>query len=208
VGIVVLAWLAVGAARAPADVSCSYDAGTRTATINLFGTITVLQRDGQRIMFDGAQCGSATMGNTSTIDVEGSVVPDEFVLSETQGRFFGIHFDLHLSDADYLDIYRGDTNDVITIGDQGVSLDNDDTLDMAYVGGGQPVVHTSTGGGSDHVSGQGGHGTGGPTSVPLSIVLNVGGDVVRGGNGRDTIARFELGSAPTADRRPHLRRGR
>jgi Ca2+-binding RTX toxin-like protein len=200
VGTVVLAWLAVGTARAPADVSCSYDGGTRTATISLLGGIGYLLRDGQKIMFEGAQCGSATMGNTDTIDVEGSIVPDELDLSESQGRFAGIHFDLHLSDSDYLDIFRGDTNDVITVGDQGVSLDNDNTLDMAYVGGGQPIVHINTAGGSDRISGQGGHGTGGPTSVPLSIVLYMGGDVVHGGNGPDQIARFELGSAPTADR--------
>jgi hypothetical protein len=159
----------------------------------------VLQRDGQKIMFDGVQCGSATMGNTDTIDVEGSVLQDALVVSETQGRFFGIHFDLHLSDVDSLYIFRGDTNDVITVGDQGVSLDSDNTLDMAYVGGGQPVVNIDTGGGSDHISGQGGHGTGGPTSVPLSITMNAGGDVVHGGNGPDVIARFS-GPAPAADR--------
>ena len=200
VGIVVLALLSVGTGSAPADVSCSYDGGTRTATVDLAGSFGVLNRDGQKIMFNGAQCGSAAMGNTDTIDVVGSVAPDELDLSESQGRFAGIHFDLHLNEADTLDIFRGDTNDVITVGDLGVSLDADNTLDMAYVGGGQPTVHIDTAGGSDRISGQGGHGTGGPTSVPLSIVLDMGGDVVHGGNGPDQIARQQIGSTATADR--------
>ena len=99
VGIVVLALLSVGTARAPADTGCSYDGGTRTATVNLMGTFGLLQRDGQKIMLDDAQCGTATMGNTDTIDVEGSVAPDELDLTESPGRFAGIHFDLHLNAA-------------------------------------------------------------------------------------------------------------
>jgi hypothetical protein len=200
VGVVVLAWLGVDAGSAAAAAGCTYDAGTRTATISLAGTTGVLQRDGQKIMFNSAQCGAATMGNTVTIEVNGSADADDLVLDETSGRFFGIHFDLGLTDADYLDIYRGNTNDMITIGDHGVSLDSDDTLDMAYVGGGQPIVHTNTAGGSDRISGQGGHGTGGPTKVPLEIWVYTGGDVVHGGNGPDQIVRFYVGSTLTADR--------
>src|SRR5436305_3112634 len=88
-GMIALAWLAVGAGRAPADVGCSYDAVTRTVTLSLLGTISDLTRQGQAIYSLDAPCGDATVGNTDEVDVEGSVVPDEFVLNETGGRFAG-----------------------------------------------------------------------------------------------------------------------
>jgi hypothetical protein len=142
-GTVALAWCAMGAVGAPADVGCAYDAGTRTVTVTLLGGFTDLDRQGQSIYSLQQPCGSATVGNTDRVDVEGSVVPEEFLLNETHGRFAGIHFDLHLTEADYLDVFRGDTNDTITIGTLGVSLDNDTTLDMTYLGG-QPTVHLNT----------------------------------------------------------------
>ena len=194
-----LAGLAVGASRAPAAVTCSYDAGSRTATVSLLGENARLIRDGQRIMLNGQQCGTATVGNTDTINVDGSVVLDEFDLWLTQGRFPGIQFNLDLSSTDYVYVFSGDTNDTITVGDQGISLDTDNALDMTYLDG-QPHVNLNTAAGSDHISGMGGHGTGNPTDLGMTIVFNVGGDVVHGGNGPDLIAPQLFGSAPVSDR--------
>ena len=177
-------------------MTCTYDPGTRTASLHLDNTITVLERDGTALLAAGNACDGATVGNTDTMNVDGA---GELVLQEVSYRFGDITFHLDLTAPSWFDVYRGDSNDTITVGTNGVSLDRDDTLDVAIVGA-WPHVHVDTAAGRDRLSAQGGHGTGDPTDQPVDFRLIGGGDVLRGGGGSDLLLRSFPRASEPADR--------
>jgi Ca2+-binding RTX toxin-like protein len=187
VAVVLLATaaLAVQPGTSDAAVTCTYDAGSRTVNLRLEGTITVLERDGKTLLAAGVPCDDATVDNTDTVDVDGS---GELVLQEVQYRFGDIAFTLDLTAPSWFDVYRGDTDDTITVGTNGVSLDRDDSLDVVIVGA-WPQIHVDSAAGSDRLSAQGGHGTGEPTDQRVDFRLIGGGDVLRGGGGDDYLLR-------------------
>jgi|SRR3954447_171826 hypothetical protein len=190
-GVVVMVMLLLTVADgdwASAEVTCSYDAASRSVTVQLAGTITVIERVGAGIEASGQPCGGATLANTDSIVVNGTDQSDELLLNESVARFAGVLFELHMSEFDYLDIYRGDGNDTITIGQDGIALDADGVADMRFLDG-WPRLHIDTASGSDRVSGQGGNGTGAATFRPLDIRAVGGGDVIHGGEGNDMVFR-------------------
>jgi Ca2+-binding RTX toxin-like protein len=177
--------LSVQPAAAGAAVTCTYDAGSRTANLHLEGTITVLERDGKALVAAGTPCDGATVANTDLVAVDGA---GELVLQEVESRFTGLRFRLDLTAPSWFDVYRGNTDDTITVGTNGVSLNRDDTLDVAIVGA-WPQIHVDTAAGRDRLSAQGGHGTGDPTDHSVDFRLIGGGDVLRGGGGNDLLLR-------------------
>jgi len=188
--------LAMQPASAGAAVTCTYDAGARTVSLHLDNTITVFERDGKALLAAGSPCGGATVSNTDLVDVDGA---GELVLQETTARFTGIRFRLDLTAPSWFDVYRGDSNDTITVGTNGVSLDRDDTLDVAIVGA-WPHIHADTAAGRDRLSAQGSHGTGDPTDQSVDFRLIGGGDVLRGGSGPDLLLRSFPRASEPADR--------
>ncbi len=176
-----------GAGSADASTTCTFDLATHTMHLTLDNTSTVLEHHGGQILAAGQPCGAASIADTEIVSVDGA---GELVLLETSGRFRGVHFELQLSAPSYLTIERGNGDDVITFGSDGIALDGAGG-ERGTVTGAWPAIHVFSEGGSDRISGQGGHGTGGPTSAPLSILTFGGGDVLRGGNGNDRIDRFQ-----------------
>src|SRR4249920_1502748 len=85
-GVVALVMaLAPTASADPVPTSCTFDAGTATVTATIgSGADPTLERSGDAIDFDGAQCGTATVTNTDTIDV---TAPD---LTTTEGLTISI----------------------------------------------------------------------------------------------------------------------
>jgi Ca2+-binding RTX toxin-like protein len=196
VALLAASTFAVQPATAGAAVTCTYDAGSRTVSLHLDGTITVFERDGKALLAAGSPCAGATVGNTDMVDVDGA---GELALQETTARFGDIRFRLDLTAPSYLDVFRGDTNDTVTVGTGGVSLNRDDTVDVAVVGA-WPRVYVSTAAGRDRLSAQGGRGTGGPTDQPVDFRVIGGGDVLRGGGGPDLLLRMFPRASDPPDR--------
>src|SRR3954467_9129598 len=95
-GVVVMVMLLLTVADgdwASAEVTCSYDAASRSVTVQLAGTITVIERVGAGIEASGQPCGGATLANTDSIVVNGTDQPDELLLNESVARFAGVLFD-------------------------------------------------------------------------------------------------------------------
>ena len=104
VALLAAAALAAQTATAGAAVTCTYDAGTRTANLHLDNTITVLERDGKALLAAGNPCDGATVANTDTMNVDGA---GQLVLQEVSYRFGDIRFNLDLTAPSWFDVYRG-----------------------------------------------------------------------------------------------------
>jgi Ca2+-binding RTX toxin-like protein len=222
-GVLVLGLVAAsGAAGSPSIEQCTYDAGTKTVTLDLSvgpshsgEFLRAGTAPGSALIFyDGSShpCGDATDQNTVEVQVLGGPEVNHFTISERpihhQGHddrpLGGIHFDVQLGgqnefDSDVLGIegtkFAG--NDM-AVGTNGVSFEGTHTLDVTLH---DPVSLIVLSGGrpADLITGQGGFGTGTPTSTALSVGGKGGPDDLTGGLGDD-----RLGALP---HRPSIVRG-
>lgn len=212
----------VGAITASAAVSCTFTSGTRTVELNYIDTNDhVLAIDpgpgpttGQ-LLLDGVagQCGSATVSNTTTINVHGATGPafdDSLEINIGGGSFGTINWDIDLGSGatDVLVVCNDDAfvtaltcdgsgteraADVV-FGSSGIDLNNDGDLDVAAFLGVEEFGAAGADAFDDSISGLGSAVTGGHfagsffvTALGFGINGFDGDDTLIGGNGADTI---------------------
>ena len=170
--------------------TCTYDPSTGTVSIQFaapdiasVGTTA----DGY-IQVSDQHCSGATVSNTSTIDITGSSGDDDADIKLAGGDFPGIVFHVDLgAGSDRLRVFGGPGADDIVVGQDGINLAaaTSSTVDVTLAGVEKILINGDPG--PDYLSGAGGDGTGGPTSIPLVMYGGGGDDTVIGGSGNDFL---------------------
>jgi hypothetical protein len=181
---------------------CVFDPNTATVTIHIAqGKPLWLIVNGTGLDWglpsDHAPCGPATVYNTDTVEVYGTISSKEFLTVDQQLARLSpgataepsgsseIEVHAHLGgNNDQLNVLMGAEDDHMSAGDAGLAWNADDDADITYEGNVQIDLEGLDG--NDLITGEGGSGTGGPS--PETLNLN-------GQFGNDTI----IGS-PTSDR--------
>jgi hypothetical protein len=189
-------------AEASAVGDCVFDPDTATVTIHIARNKPLwLIVNGTGLDWglpsDHAPCGLATVYNTDTVEVYGTTTSKEFfAVDQSTARLSPgatpeasgvseIEVHAHLGgNNDQLNVLMGAEEDAMSAGDAGLAWNGDDDADITYEGNVQIDLEGQDG--NDLITGEGGHGTGGPS--PETLNLN-------GQGGNDTI----IGS-PTSDR--------
>src|SRR4051812_47481028 len=165
---VVVGAVAFGATPAAAAVTCTYDSGSRTATIAMgAGGSVKVALNGTALDVNGAQCQTATVTNTDTVVVNGSTGSESVTLDLGGGAFTNGNGDIAFTLAMGTNGPAGDSftiegaagADNIVFGANGIDLTNDASADVAPGGVENFTVHGGTG--ADKVSGAGSAATGG-----------------------------------------------
>jgi Ca2+-binding RTX toxin-like protein len=187
------------AGPAEAFVTCSYNAGSHTLTVNMpaSGDHADIARSGQSIVVNTLSCaGGPTLTNTDTVNVIGASGSDQIPEIDLAGGSFArpagdVKFTVVLG-GDYFDrliITGGGSGTAVTIGSSGVNLDRgdgDSDVSLFGVGG----IEFDGGAGNDTATGAGGDGTGAVYPNNMKIFSAAGADVLVGGAGSD---RFDGG---------------
>jgi Ca2+-binding RTX toxin-like protein len=191
---VVIGAVPFGAAPAAAAVSCTYDGGTRTATIAMgVGDTATIVLNGTALDVKGAQCQTATLTNTDTVVVNGSTGSESVTLDLGGGAFTNANGDIAFTLAMGANGPAGDSftidgaagADDIVLGANGIDLTNDASADVAP--GGVENFTVNAGTGADKVSGGGSGATGGAFPTALAVNGGAGDDTLTGGSAGDTF---------------------
>jgi hypothetical protein len=205
--------LAVGgteafAARSSSGTTCVYDPFSHVVDVQVAPNYGVqMQVADGAITFDFELCEAATVVNTALIRVRGSADAAEGVTAGAVEDFApGFGAERGLSEIEWDIDLGGNTSGVggegivlgtsanaglLVFGERGAAVNRDADLDLAV----RNVDDVSLNGGSPAgsppllLSGRGGHGTGGPTSVPLTLIGSFEApNVMKGGLGNDRLA--------------------
>jgi Ca2+-binding RTX toxin-like protein len=190
---VVLAGLA-GAASASAAVSCTFAAGTATIGLPANGdAATLSQTAAGAITVNGAACGAATRANTTSVLVDGALGSQSLTVSLANNNFNNptgteplINARLG-SGSDTIQVDGAAAADNIRFGTLGANFNADSDLDLVS----SSVENFTFRGllGNDVLSGNGGAGTGSPTTKGnVHWLGGAGGDTLTGGDGPDDLA--------------------
>ena len=198
------------------EVACSYDGASHTVIIQAPPTEIEfadyrLEVVDERIEFDRAPCGEATVTNTDTILFSG--LPPGGIASE----YIAVHLpfapgfspepegvaEIEIvldfpAGFGYVDVVGTDGPDSITLGTLGYNVNGDDDLDIQISGVTEYDIEGMAG--PDRISTAGGRGTGAPVSVQHYLSLRVYGfegrdrliggpqrSLLSGGRGRDVV---------------------
>lgn len=185
----------------PPSSGCSYDAGTKTATVALApgqeGTL-VVSAGAIHFGLTPSACGAATTANTDTITVNGAAGSVETLTIDQSGGAFApgataetgsseIEISVLLGDATDRVIVKGTAGaDSLSIGTAGIAVTPDADVDMTFAP--LPAVIEVLGlAGPNTITGRGGAGSGG--DFPNKLILRAGdsGDTLTGGAGSDEV---------------------
>jgi Ca2+-binding RTX toxin-like protein len=204
--LVLLAAVAASVPAPPAQAAptCTYTGkpGVVTVTISDPDTVADLIRSGTSIglLIGGGftPCGAATVDNTESIavqDVSGGRTGFQAFL---EGGPFApgatdegdgtseIEFTVDLgTDGDNFVVVGGSGPERIRIGTLGVNLNGDTDLDVTMVGVERVIAYGRDG--DDELTGTGGSGTGGVTTLALTLGGDRGNDLMEGGDGPDLL---------------------
>jgi Ca2+-binding RTX toxin-like protein len=185
---------AIGAPNASAAPNCSYAGGTANVALSDGESAWFKRGPSGELLFNGAQCGSATIENTNLVQVTGSPGSNYATIDLSGGplwnKIFGqinqiheVHFNIDLGDGwDTMGI-KGDpmAPNHIVAGANGVDLNPDQLWSGVDVVPTGVAKLTITGGdGNDTLSASGNAITGGPLTVPNPALI--------GGVGNDTLS--------------------
>jgi Ca2+-binding RTX toxin-like protein len=171
-------------------------AGSETATVvQQDGELQLLDPAGQRACLDGTATVVATVYNTDRVQIvsDGNVgivpatgpfapgfTPDPGGLAAIE---FTVAFTLPGSS---LEVAGTPGNDRLTVGSNGLDVDNDKDVDVQVFGEGTRWI-VDGGDGNDVLSAQGGHGTGDALTTPVTFTGGAGDDRLTGGRGDDIL---------------------
>jgi Ca2+-binding RTX toxin-like protein len=156
-GLLTLAGVLFATSTASADVRCRYKADTQTILVTVLGD----NPDGSISKL--RLCGPADAQNVVIRSARNFQTGADHVLIEAPEQYVGKHFTVDLFNG-WLFLVGDGTNPVdYTIGQDGVNFGNGDGVDLSFA---QPIgnlfVWANAGGGT--ISGQGGAGTGDPST--------------------------------------------
>jgi hypothetical protein len=185
----------VGAQTASAAVACTYSAGVVSVTLSAAAdTATFDQGTSGQIRVNAAQCLTATVSNTTTINVTGSAGDQTVVIDLATGSWGAINwtsFDLGDGTGDALDVTNaGNTGAVVQDwGASGIDLNGDGDLDITGPANVE-VFSAEAGDGCDTINAAGSTITG--TAFTHKITITGGAcattyDTLAGGTGNDVI---------------------
>ncbi|HEY7755960.1 MAG TPA: hypothetical protein VID69_07020 [Actinomycetota bacterium] len=170
--VAVLLAAAIAFAAPASAATCTFDAATHIATVDLpSGDSAVIARTGDAITVDAVPCAEATVNNTDTIVVNSSGTPAELVIDLSGGPFEPgataeddedpeIEFTVNLTGG-LLRIRGSSGDDHIVSGANGINLNAAETnadVDVTIVG--SPELAMDGAAGDDILSIGGGSGTG------------------------------------------------
>ena len=208
-----LALLGVQSAHALASPLCTFDGKTGTVRVAVNGAVTLSRALDGHILVGGGTCvdpvlvplikldPAATISNTRTVNVVGSVNNDTFTINvvrplanPTTGNEIRINVDLVLG-TDTLVVVGGasadkfligtSTGGAFPVGTRLINLNGDGDAEVTSV---NVERHTLNGGaGPDRISGSGGPSVGGPFVLPLTLVGGLGDDQLTGGDANDSL---------------------
>src|SRR6266508_1344598 len=178
-----------------ATVTVAIDSGN-SAVVGIDASVTP-----NEIIFDpdatiagAAQCGTATVANTTLISVTGSTGNETFVIDLSGGAFpAAINFQIDMAaGTDTLTINCSTGADTIEFGVDGVDLDNDDAEDVTDatppgVPAGVENFTVNAAAGNDTVTGSGSTGLGAAFTSGVTFNGDAGTDTIGGGSGTDTL---------------------
>jgi len=212
-GLTLIAVTFVGApaGHAAASPLCTFGGNTVRVTAN--GAVTLSRNARGQLLVNGGTCvdpdlinlikvdPAATISNTATVKVTGSVGADTFTINTalplahpSTGKEIRINVDLGLG-TDTLVVVGGASADTIFIGTSTggaflagtrlINLNGDGDAEVTSV---NIERHTLNGGaGPDRISGAGHPSVGGPFLLPLTLVGGLGDDQLTGGNANDLL---------------------
>ena len=181
--------------------SCVYDAGSASvsASITPGGEATLDVVSGV-IRFGAVPtpCGGATVSNTDTISIAGTVGTTERLIFDQRTGLYApgltpefntpeIEIDTVLGDtSDTVVLYLTEGDDTVAPGQNGLSLNTDGDLDVTFSPGVFPMEIYALGG-NDVVNARGSGGSGLAFLGPVTIEGGEGDDLIRGAHGADTL---------------------
>jgi Ca2+-binding RTX toxin-like protein len=185
---------AIGAPKASAAPTCVFAGGTATVSFSDGESAWFKRGPSDELLFNGAQCGSATIENTNLVQVTGSPGYNSAMIDLTGGPFknkiFGqinqiheVHFNIDLGDGWDVMSIKGDPTapNHIVAGANGIDLNPDDLFSgVDVVPTGVSKLSIMGGDGNDTLSASGNAVTGGPMTVPNPTLY--------GGVGNDTLS--------------------
>jgi len=191
---------------AHAAVTCSYSSGSQTVDVELSADLdwvfirvepggTAIQTAAAETSgFPGtfSNCGSATVGNTTLIDVDDTSSAGRVTVEIWDGADFGsVDFDINFGDGDFdiLNLEGSSEPDEYRLGGAGVANFNASDGDADITGlTGVEFIQVFGNEGADTLKGSGGGGTGGSATVGLFLVGGSGSDNLTGGLADDHLS--------------------
>jgi Ca2+-binding RTX toxin-like protein len=198
VAAAVLVVAAVGLAAPASAATCTFDAATHVATVDLpSGDSAVISRSGDAITVDAVPCAGATVTTTDTVVVNSTGTPVELGIDLGGGAFEPgatveddedpeIEFTVNLPTG-LLRITGSAGQDHLVSGANGINLNAAETtgdVDVTIIGAPQFAIQGAAG--DDIVSIGGGSGTGGPGPA-ASLLGQDGDDHLLGGEGGSVL---------------------
>jgi Ca2+-binding RTX toxin-like protein len=188
-------WL-TGTALAVSTCAWDPDPATLTVVADAEATLAV---SGAQITLNGTPCDAgATTSTVDLIDVSGGAGDDDLTVDLSGGVFAPgaevestgiseIEFAVALGGgADELAVVGTSSQDVISIGERGANLDDDDDIDVTTAG--IESISLLGGNGGDDLSAGGDAVVGEPLAIQASIDGGQGIDALLGGDGGDVLA--------------------
>jgi Ca2+-binding RTX toxin-like protein len=180
----------LGAQSASAAESCSFSGGVVTVTLPAAAdSATFTQGASGEVDVNGSQCSSATVSNTTTIDVTGSAGNQSVSIDLSTGDWGAINWAINLGSGigDSLDVTNATNATSVELdwGANGIDLNGDGNLDVT-----QTSVETFTaeaGSGGDVINAGGGGAVGAAFPQAITITGGAGDDTVSGGSGDDIL---------------------
>jgi hypothetical protein len=178
----------VGAQVASAAVTCTYSLGVVTVTMGSGESAAFTVGAADEIMVNAANCGLATLDNTTTINVTG-FSGDEDVTIDVSEDWGTINWTINLGTgtADALDLDGSAATDdlAVTLGASGADLNGDDDVDATLSG--IEVFSIEGGTGDDTLSAGGGGTVGAAFADDVTIFGDAGDDTLVSGAGDDNL---------------------
>lgn len=180
-----------------AAATCQYKSQQQSITLSMRSESVTISHGGTpsgAIFVNGTQCSTATLANTTSISVTGSMNTDEHLtLNMSNGVFssngsteIAISIDLRTASvADSLTIAAPTAGANITFGETGIDSNNDGDVDITAA-----RVQTYTvnaGANNDAISAAGSTATGAVFTAPVNFNGNAGDDTLTGGSANDTL---------------------
>ncbi len=194
---------------AGAQEGCAYAEGTATVAVDTSDPVPLTVDVDRELLVAGVRCGEATLDNTNQILVHGGAGANWLLVDERIRPFVsaaGARVPIAISlgeGSDTVTVARSGARDSVTIGQEGIVVDDDSTEPDIALDTTTESVEVVAGAGGDHVSGEGSVVTGDPYTGIISAYGQDGEDSLIGGEGPDALAggedRDDLNGGPGFD---------
>ena len=177
----------VVALPAGASTACGFDNGVVTMAVAGGDNLAITAGAQGDLLFNGQPCATATVANTTEVDLSSTGGDQGITFDLTGGPFSAapdapdVSFHLALDDGgndyDRVTVQGTGGNDHVVAGSNGINLDADEPQpDVDVVAPGIDSVDLVGGDGADVLSGNGGGATGGPAVAPYIAFEGEGGN--------------------------------